>query len=276
MLGARLAVKRVAPLTPSRMTRMFATEARMQDFSIYRYDPEVPGSKPEQQTYSIDLNDCGPMVLDALIKIKNEIDQTLTFRRSCREGICGSCAMNIDGSNGLACLTRISTGGAMKIYPLPHMYVIKDLVPDMNQFYAQYKSVKPWLQLKEATVIEYNDSRTDGLQVYNEVYQSKEDRNKLDGMYECILCACCSTSCPSYWWNSEKYLGPAVLMQAFRWVADTRDELTAERLEELDDPFKVYRCHTIMNCSKTCPKGLNPGLAIARLKKQLHGGDPWE
>jgi len=248
----------------------------MQDFSIYRYDPEVPGSKPEQQTYSIDLNDCGPMVLDALIKIKNEIDQTLTFRRSCREGICGSCAMNIDGSNGLACLTRISTGGAMKIYPLPHMYVIKDLVPDMNQFYAQYKSVKPWLQLKEATVIEYNDSRTDGLQVYNEVYQSKEDRNKLDGMYECILCACCSTSCPSYWWNSEKYLGPAVLMQAFRWVADTRDELTAERLEELDDPFKVYRCHTIMNCSKTCPKGLNPGLAIARLKKQLHGGDPWE
>lgn len=243
-------------------------------FKIYRWDPDSK-QKPYFSTYPVDMSECGPMVLDALIKIKNEQDPTLTFRRSCREGICGSCAMNIDGTNGLACLTRISSGAAMKIYPLPHMYVIKDLVPDMNNFYQQYKSVKPWLQLKESTELTYRTDRTDGLQVYNEVYQSKEDRNKLDGMYECILCACCSTSCPSYWWNSEKYLGPAVLMQAFRWVADTRDELTKERLEELDDPFKVYRCKTIMNCSKTCPKGLNPGLAIARLKKQLHGGDPW-
>ena len=237
---------------------------------------DEPGAKPYHQDYEIDLNECGPMVLDAIIKIKNEIDPTLTFRRSCREGICGSCAMNIDGSNGLACLTRISSGAPMKLHPLPHMYVIKDLVPDMNNFYDQYKAVQPWLQLKEESEPTYNETRTDGLKVYNENYQNKEDRAKLDGMYECILCACCSTSCPSYWWNSEKYLGPAVLMQAFRWVADSRDERTEERLKDLDDPFKVYRCRTIMNCSKTCPKGLNPGLAVARLKKQLHGGNPWE
>jgi len=263
----------------SQAARRFSTAPagkNLKVFSIYRWNPDKQ-DKPTTQDYAVDLDDCGPMVLDALIKIKNEDDQTLTFRRSCREGICGSCAMNIDGQNGLACLTRISSGAeATKVFPLPHMYVIKDLVPDMTNFYDQYKSVKPWLQLKEANAPEFNKTRTDGLDVYNEVYQSKEDRNKLDGMYECILCACCSTSCPSYWWNSEKYLGPAVLMQAFRWVADTRDDYTEERLKELDDPFKVYRCHTIMNCSKTCPKGLNPGLAIARLKKQLHGGDPFE
>jgi len=247
----------------------------MQTFTIYRFDPDTPGAKPAYQDYEVNLDECGPMILDALIKIKNEDDTTLTFRRSCREGICGSCAMNIDGTNGLACLTRIAEGAPMKIYPLPHMYVVKDLVPDMNNFYEQYKSVQPWLQLKETTEHTYME-RTDGLKVFNETYQSQEDRKKLDGMYECILCACCSTSCPSYWWNTDKYLGPAVLMQAFRWVADTRDQFTQERLDDLDDPFKVYRCHTIMNCSKTCPKGLNPGLAIARLKKQLHGGDPWD
>lgn len=201
------------------------------------------------------------MVLDALIKIKNEQDPTLTFRRSCREGICGSCAMNIDGSNTLACLCHIPDDDedeVVKINPLPHMYVIKDLVPDMTNFYAQYKSIKPWLQRKQP----HDLSKGENL-------QSKEDRKKLDGMYECILCACCSTSCPSYWWNADKYLGPAVLMQAYRWIADSRDEFTEERLDAVNDPFKLYRCHTIMNCTQTCPKGLNPGKAIGKIKKQL-------
>lgn len=214
------------------------------------------------------------MVLDALIKIKNEQDPTLAFRRSCREGICGSCAMNINGSNTLACLCSIEElkkGGksstttttataptTTKIYPLPHMYVIKDLVPDMSNFYEQYKSIEPWLQPavpKQANQAEY--------------LQSRQDRAKLDGMYECILCACCSTSCPSYWWNASTYLGPAVLLQAYRWMQDSRDGKTAERLAQVDDPMKLYRCHTIMNCTKVCPKHLNPGKAIARIKQQL-------
>ena len=198
------------------------------------------------------------MVLDALIKIKSEQDPTLTFRRSCREGICGSCAMNIDGKNTLACLCPISSTGAVTINPLPHMFIMKDLVPDMTNFYAQYKSIKPWLQTKQAHDLNKG-----------EFLQSKENRKKLDGMYECILCACCSTSCPSYWWNPDKYLGPAVLMQAYRWIEDSRDEMTTERLQQLDDPFKLYRCHTIMNCTKTCPKGLNPAKAIAGIKKRI-------
>lgn len=208
------------------------------------------------------------MVLDALIKIKNEQDPTLTFRRSCREGICGSCAMNIDGTNTLACLCYIdkpnsddkkdSSAAAIKIYPLPHMYVIKDLVPDMSNFYEQYRSIEPWLK-----------NKTGKKEGQAEYLQSREDRAKLDGMYECILCACCSTSCPSYWWNADKYLGPAVLMQAYRWIEDSRDDFTKERLEQLDDAFKLYRCHTIMNCSKVCPKHLNPGKAIAQIKKKL-------
>ncbi|KAJ0406924.1 hypothetical protein P43SY_001775 [Pythium insidiosum] len=226
-------------------------------FKIYRWDPESKG-KPYECTYPVDLDDCGPMVLDALLKIKNEQDPTLTFRRSCREGICGSCAMNIDGGNTLACLSPIKKNNDVtKIYPLPHMYVIRDLVPDMNNFYDQYRSIKPWLQSdaeKPANV---------------EHLQSKEDRKKLDGMYECILCACCSTSCPSYWWNPDKYLGPAVLMQAFRWIEDSRDTKTEERLRALDDSFKLYKCHTIMNCTKTCPKGLNPARAIGKIKKRL-------
>ena len=196
-------------------------------------------------------------MLDALIKIKNEMESTLTFRRSCREGICGSCAMNIDGSNTLACLAHISDKPSTVIYPLPHMNIVKDLVPDMSNFYAQYKSIKPWLQRKDAAV---NGKET---------LQSKEDRAKLDGMYECILCACCSTACPSYWWNTEKYLGPAVLQQAFRWIDDSRDQFTKERLDQLDDTFKLFRCHTIMNCSKTCPKHLNPGKAIAKIKAKV-------
>ena len=224
---------------------------------IYRYDPDS-GENTRRDTFYIDLNKCGPMVLDALIKIKNEVDSTLTFRRSCREGICGSCAMNIDGTNTLACTKSIDeVSGDIKIYPLPHMSVIKDLVPDLTHFYAQYASIEPWL--KTDTPVEQGQERL----------QSVEDREKLDGLYECILCACCSTSCPSYWWNGEKYLGPAILLQAYRWLADSRDEASGKRLDALEDPFKLYRCHTIMNCTKTCPKGLNPAKAIAETKKKM-------
>lgn len=229
---------------------------RIKRFQIYRYDPET-GQNPCLDTYEIDLDDCAPMVLDALIKIKNEIDPTLTFRRSCREGICGSCAMNIDGTNTLACTKHISeVAGDVRIYPLPHMEVIKDLVPDLTHFYAQYASVEPWLKTKTPTPPD------------TERLQSKEERAKLDGLYECILCACCSTSCPSYWWN-DRYLGPAALLQAYRWIADSRDEAIGERLDGLEDPFKLYRCHTIMNCTNTCPKGLNPARAIGEIKKLM-------
>jgi len=238
---------------------------RIKYFQIYRWDPEA-SSKPYVATYPIDMADCGPMVLDALLKIKNEQDTTLTFRRSCREGICGSCAMNIDGVNTLACLARIDPKTPKcQIYPLPHMYVVKDLVPDMTNFYAQYKTIEPWLQVEDEASTKNKAVEADG--TVKENLQNKKDREVLDGMYECILCACCSTSCPSYWWNSEAYLGPAVLMQAYRWIADSRDESKAKRIEFLDDSMKLYRCHTIMNCTKTCPKGLNPGLAIARIKQ---------
>ncbi|XP_033239683.1 succinate dehydrogenase [ubiquinone] iron-sulfur subunit [Drosophila pseudoobscura] len=235
-------------------------EKRIKNFEIYRWQP---GEQPKMQTYAIDLSQCGAMVLDALIKIKNEVDQTLTFRRSCREGICGSCAMNIDGTNTLACVTPInqSTSGSCRIYPLPHLYVVRDLVPDLTQFYDQYRSIQPWLQRN-------NIQNEMGKAQY---LQSLEDRNKLDGLYECILCACCQTSCPSYWWNSDKYLGPAVLMQAFRWVIDSRDEATEQRLCFLQDPWKLYRCHTILNCTNTCPKNLNPARAIIQLKQLLSG-----
>jgi len=226
-------------------------------FRIYRYDPDV-NENPRVDSYEVDMASCGPMILDALIKIKSEIDPTLTFRRSCREGICGSCAMNIDGTNTLACTKACSdVKGDVKIYPLPHMPVIKDLVPDLTHFYAQYASIKPWL---ESTTLAPTD---------RERLQSKEDRAKLDGLYECILCACCSTSCPSYWWNGDRYLGPAILLQAYRWIVDSRDESTGDRLDNLEDPFRLYRCHTIMNCAKTCPKGLNPAKAIAEIKKLM-------
>lgn len=227
------------------------------NIKIYRYNPDS-GENPRIDTYELDLDKTSPMVLDALIKIKNEIDSTLTFRRSCREGICGSCAMNIDGTNTLACIKPIEEiSGDIKIYPLPHMKVVKDLVPDMTHFYAQYESIEPWL--KTDSVAPSNSERL----------QSLKDREKLDGLYECILCACCSTSCPSYWWNGDKYLGPAILLQAYRWIADSRDEYRGERLSALEDPFKLYRCHTIMNCTKTCPKGLNPAKAIAAIKGQI-------
>ena len=230
---------------------------RVREFSIYRWNPD-DGQNPRMDTYEVDLGACGPMVLDALIKIKNEVDPTLTFRRSCREGICGSCAMNIDGSNTLACLKPIDeVKGAVRIAPLPHMAVVKDLVPDLSLAYAQYRSIEPWLQ---------SDSPPppDG-----ERLQSREERAKLDGLWECILCFCCSTSCPSYWWNGDRYLGPAILLQAYRWIADSRDEHTGERLDALEDPFKLYRCHTIMNCTDTCPKNLNPAKAIAEIKKLI-------
>jgi len=231
-------------------------------FDIYRYDPEKPEVKPSMQRYDVDLSKCGPMVLDALIKIKNEVDPTLTFRRSCREGICGSCAMNIGGENTLACIRNIDTDTSKStaIYPLPHMYVVKDLVPDMNLFYAQYASVQPWL--KKKTPIEVGEKQ---------LHQSTEEREKLDGLYECILCACCSTSCPSYWWNSDKYLGPAVLLQSYRWIIDSRDDNAKERLDKLRDPFSAFKCHTILNCTKTCPKHLNPAKAIGEIKKLLTG-----
>jgi succinate dehydrogenase / fumarate reductase iron-sulfur subunit len=226
-------------------------------FMVYRYDPDS-GENPRLDSFDVDMDTCGPMVLDALIKIKNEIDPTLTFRRSCREGICGSCAMNIDGTNTLACTKSIEdVEGDVAVYPLPHMSVIKDLVPDMNHFYAQYASIKPWLQTRTPAPPD------------RERLQSQEERDQLDGLYECILCACCQTSCPSYWWNSDRYLGPAILLQAYRWLADSRDEATGERLDDLEDPFRLYRCHTIMNCTNACPKGLNPGKSIAEIKKMI-------
>ncbi len=225
-------------------------------FRVYRWNPD-DGNNPTIDTYHVDLDDCGPMVLDALLWIKNTVDSTLTLRRSCREGVCGSCAMNIDGMNTLACTKGMDEiEGDIKIYPLPHMPVIKDLVPDLTNFYAQHQSIQPWLQ-------------TTTPQPEKEWKQSHEDREKLDGLYECILCACCSASCPSYWWNSDRYLGPAVLLQAYRWIADSRDEATGERLDDLEDPFRLYRCHTIMNCAQTCPKGLNPAKAIAEIKKKM-------
>jgi succinate dehydrogenase / fumarate reductase iron-sulfur subunit len=223
---------------------------------VYRYDPEGTET-PRLDNYTIDTLDCGPMVLDALIKIKNDVDPTLTFRRSCREGVCGSCAMNIAGANTLACTKAMAdVSGSISIYPLPHMPVVKDLVPDLTGFYAQYASIQPFLKTKTAAPP-------------TEWRQSPEERNRLDGLYECILCACCSTSCPSYWWNPERFLGPAALLQAYRWLVDSRDEATGERLDHLEDPFRLYRCHTIMNCANACPKGLNPSQAIAEIKQLM-------
>jgi succinate dehydrogenase / fumarate reductase iron-sulfur subunit len=229
---------------------------RVKTFKVYRWNPD-DGETPRLDTFEVDLDACGPMVLDALIKIKNELDSTLTFRRSCREGVCGSCAMNIDGTNTLACLKFIDeVKGDVRIYPLPHMEVVKDLVPDLTHATAQYHSIKPWLDAESPAPD-------------RERLQSVAEREKLDGLWECILCFCCTTSCPSYWWNSDRYLGPAILLQAYRWIADSRDEKTGERLDALEDPFRLYRCHTIMNCTKTCPKNLNPAKAIGEIKKLM-------
>jgi succinate dehydrogenase / fumarate reductase iron-sulfur subunit len=241
---------------PSLTTANGKKPKRTKEFKVYRYYPDEDAN-PRVDTYTVDLESCGPMVLDALIKIKNEIDPTLTFRRSCREGVCGSCAMNIAGGNTLACTKAITdVSGAVSVYPLPAMPVVKDLVPDLTNFYAQYSSIQPYLQTTSATP-------------EKEWSQSPEERRKLDGLYECILCACCSTACPSYWWNSDRYLGPAALLQSYRWLADSRDEATGERLDNLEDPFRLYRCHTIMNCANTCPKSLNPAQAIGEIKQML-------
>ncbi|TAN14021.1 MAG: succinate dehydrogenase iron-sulfur subunit [Burkholderiaceae bacterium] len=229
---------------------------KVRTFRIYRWDPDA-GGNPRMDSYDVDVSGSS-MVLDVLLKIKNEIDPTLTLRRSCREGVCGSCSMNINGENTLACTKSLDDlrKGLVNIYPLPHMPVVKDLVPDFTHFYAQYFSIEPWLKAKSA-----EGSR--------ERLQSPEDRKKLDGLYECILCACCTASCPSYWWNPDRFLGPAILLQAYRWISDSRDEATGERLDDLNDPFKLYRCHAIMNGTNTCPKGLNPAKAIAQIKKLI-------
>ncbi len=233
-----------------------SSATRRRKFAVYRYDPGS-GRNPRIDTFEIDLDDCGPMVLDALIKIKNEVDPTLTFRRSCREGVCGSCAMNIDGTNWLACTRFISeTQEPATVYPLNNLRVLKDLVPDLSHLYAQYASIEPWLQAKTPAP-------------ERERLQSPAERRKLDGYYECILCFCCTAGCPSHWWNPERFLGPAALLQAWRWLTDSRDEAAGERLDALEDPFRLYRCHTILNCTRTCPKQLNPGKAIASIKKLL-------
>jgi len=253
---AELTLPKNSRIMPGKTWPKPAGATRLKEYRIYRYDPDS-GRNPRLDTYFVDRDDCGPMVLDALLWIKNKVDPTLTLRRSCREGICGSCSMNIAGANTLACTKGMDEiDGHVSVYPLPHMPVIKDLVPDLSTFYEQHRSIEPWLKTTSPTP-------------EKEWLQSKPEREKLDGLYECILCACCSTSCPSYWWNGEKYLGPAVLLQAYRWLIDSRDEAREERLDNLEDPFKLYRCHTIMNCAKVCPKGLNPAKAIAEIKKMM-------
>ena len=223
-------------------------------FRIYRWDPDGEAN-PRVDTYFVDMDTCGPMVLDALIKIKNEIDPTLTFRRSCREGICGSCAMNIDGINTLACIYGIDEiKGDVKIYPLPHMPVIKDLVPDLTHFYAQHASVKPWLE-------------TDTNAPESEWRQSIDDRSKLDGLYECIMCACCSTACPSYWWNGDRYLGPAALLHAYRWIIDSRDEATRRAARRPRGPVQALPLPHDHELRPDLPKGLNPAKAMARCQR---------
>ena len=225
--------------------------------NVYRWDPSTE-ENPRIDTYEVDMDNCPSKVLDILNKIKNEIDPTVAYRRSCAHGVCGSCAMNVDGINTLSCMkSHKDINGDINIYPLPHLKVIKDLVADLSTLYKQYESIEPWLKTKASNI----DN--------NEINQTKDERKKLDGLYECIMCACCSTSCPSYWWNGDKYLGPAVLLQAYRWIVDSRDDERKERLKKVADELKLYRCHTIMNCTNACPKGLNPAKAIAELKKML-------
>ncbi len=230
------------------------------EFSVYRYNPDVDNA-PRMQDYTLESPEGRDMmVLDALLKLKEQ-DPTLSFRRSCREGVCGSDGLNMNGKNGLACITPLSAlgkgkGGKIVIRPLPGLPVVRDLVIDMSQFYTQYEKVKPYLI-------------NDGLPPAGEYLQTPEERAKLDGLYECILCACCSTSCPSFWWNPDKFIGPAGLLHAYRFLADSRDNATEQRLNDLDDAFSVFRCHGIMNCVNVCPKGLNPTKAIGQIKSML-------
>ncbi len=224
-------------------------------FSIYRYNPDAD-TRPYMQDYELDMAAGDAMLLDALLRIKQQ-DDSLSLRRSCREGVCGSDAMNINGRNGLACITPLSSlRQPIEIRPLPGLPVIRDLVVDMTQFFAQYHSIKPYLV--------NNDPPPE-----TERLQSPAQRAELDGLYECILCACCSTSCPSFWWNPDKFVGPAGLLQAYRFIADTRDQATAERLDNLEDPYRLFRCHTIMNCVDVCPKELNPTEAIGKIKDMM-------
>jgi succinate dehydrogenase / fumarate reductase iron-sulfur subunit len=251
-----LGVSRESRIERGRTWTAPAGARHVKTFEIYRYDPDS-GNNPRLDSFEVDLDDCGPMVLDVLIWIKNKVDSTLTFRRSCREGVCGSCAMNIDGTNWLACTRFVSeTRQRATIYPLNNMRIIKDLVPDLTHVFAQYSLIEPWLKTKTP-------------EPERERPQSLAERRKLDGSWECILCFCCTSGCPSHWWNADRFLGPAVLLQAWRWLVDSRDEATGTRLDDLEDPFRLYRCHTILNCTRTCPKGLNPGKAIAEIKKMM-------
>jgi len=260
-LPRSLGVGAESRISPGRHWRAPEGAKRIKSIEIYRYDPESDAN-PRLDTYEIDLDECGPMVLDALIWIKNRVDSTLAFRRSCREGVCGSCAMNIDGTNWLACTRYVAeTAPRASVYPLANLRVIKDLVPDQSHLFAQYSMIEPWL-------------KTSSPPPERERLQSIEERKRLDGYYECILCFCCTSGCPSHWWNADRFLGPAVLLQAWRWLTDSRDEARGERLDQLHDPFRLYRCHTILNCTRTCPKGLNPGRAIAEIKKLLSERQP--
>ncbi|QQG36088.1 MAG: succinate dehydrogenase iron-sulfur subunit [Micavibrio aeruginosavorus] len=259
MVQLRLPIK--SRVKPGKKINAAQGAKKARTLKIYRYDPDTDDN-PRTDEYTIDLSKCGPMVLDALIHIKNDVDSSLTFRRSCREGICGSCSMNIDGKNTLACTKAIDdVQGDIHISPLPHMPVLKDLVPDLTHVYAQYASIEPWM-------------KADSPAPTRERLQSADDAELMNGhdgrgAAACILCFSCSTSCPSYWWNGDKFLGPAILLQAYRWLIDSRDEAKGERLDQLEDPFKLYRCHTIMNCTNTCPKGLNPAQAIGEIKKMM-------
>ena len=241
-----------------------ASFPRLQTFRILRYDP-LSGGKPHMEDFTVNLDECGPMILDALIHVKDRIDPSLSFRRSCREGICGSCSVNVEGKNVLACLTYIQVRKKpIDIRPLPHTYILKDLVPDLSNFYNSHRAVEPWLQRRHPQPASAKQ----------EILQSKQDRARLDGLYECILCACCSTACPPYWWNEESYLGPAALLQAYRWISDSRDQMTSERLAWLNDSMRLYRCHNIQNCTDACPKHLDPAGAIVKIKELLAPGHP--
>ena len=232
------------------------SQKRIVKFEIYRYDPDKD-ERPYMQKLEVELQPTDKMLLDALVRIKNDVDDSLALRRSCREGVCGSDAMNINGKNGLACTTNLrELKEPIVLKPLPGLPVVRDLIVDMTHFFNQYHSIKPFL---------INDQPPPE----KERLQTPEAREELDGLYECILCACCSTACPSFWWNPDKYVGPAGLLQAYRFIADSRDEATAERLDNLEDPYRLFRCHTIMNCTDVCPKGLNPAAAIGKIKEML-------
>ena len=235
---------------------MAESNARNLRFSIYRYDPDKD-DKPYMQDVVVSLLESDRMLLDALLKIKANVDDSLALRKSCREGVCGSDAMNINGKNGLACITNLNDlKQPIVLKPIPGLPVIRDLIVDMTNFFKQYHSIKPYVQNSNPAPDK-------------ERLQSPEQREELDGLYECILCACCSTSCPSFWWNPDKFVGPAGLLQAYRFIADSRDEKTAERLDNLEDPYRLFRCHTIMNCVDVCPKGLNPTKAIGKIKELM-------